>query len=122
VQRQLAWKDVARRVAHEIRNPLTPIQLSTERLKRRYAKKIDDSDGVFRKCVDTITRQVGDIDRMVQEFSDFARMPEPTPVIFEFVSLIQDICFAQQVVSPDIKIDVSTSSKSIKAMGDESDR
>lgn len=119
VQRQLAWKDVARRVAHEIRNPLTPIQLSTERLKRRYAKQIDDADGVFSKCIDTISRQVGDIDRMVQEFSDFARMPQPTPVTFEFVSLIRDICFAQQVVSPDLKINVSTNVATIRAMGDE---
>ncbi len=76
-QRQAAWADVARRIAHEIKNPLTPIQLSAERLKRRYLKQITEDPDTFRQCTDTIVRQVGDIGRMVDEFSAFARMPQP---------------------------------------------
>jgi two-component system nitrogen regulation sensor histidine kinase NtrY len=76
-QRKAAWADVARRIAHEIKNPLTPIQLSAERLKRRYLKQITDDPETFRLCTDTIVRQVGDIGRMVDEFSAFARMPQP---------------------------------------------
>ena len=75
-QRTGAWADVARRIAHEIKNPLTPIQLSAERLRRRYASKLADDFEVFDKCINTIIRQVGDIGRMVDEFSSFARMPE----------------------------------------------
>ena len=74
-QRMAAWGDVARRIAHEIKNPLTPIQLSAERLKRRYLKQIKDDPETFSICTDTIIRQVGDIGRMVDEFSSFARMP-----------------------------------------------
>ncbi|WP_370643320.1 sensor histidine kinase NtrY-like [Roseomonas cutis] len=76
-QRKAAWADVARRIAHEIKNPLTPIQLSAERLKRRYLKEITSDPETFRTCTDTIVRQVGDIGRMVDEFSAFARMPQP---------------------------------------------
>ncbi|MFA6020519.1 MAG: PAS domain-containing sensor histidine kinase [Rhodospirillales bacterium] len=76
-QRKAAWADVARRIAHEIKNPLTPIQLSAERLKRKYLKEIQSEPEIFSTCVETIVRQVGDIGRMVDEFSDFARMPAP---------------------------------------------
>ena len=76
-QRKAAWADVARRIAHEIKNPLTPIQLSAERLKRRYLKQITNDPETFIDCTDTIIRQVGDIGRMVDEFSSFARMPQP---------------------------------------------
>jgi len=76
-QRQAAWADVARRIAHEIKNPLTPIQLSAERLKRKYLKRVEDDKETFIACTDTIIRQVGDIGRMVDEFSAFARMPTP---------------------------------------------
>jgi two-component system nitrogen regulation sensor histidine kinase NtrY len=76
-QRQAAWADVARRIAHEIKNPLTPIQLSAERLKRRYLRQITEDPETFTACTDTIVRQVGDIGRMVDEFSAFARMPQP---------------------------------------------
>jgi two-component system nitrogen regulation sensor histidine kinase NtrY len=76
-QRKAAWADVARRIAHEIKNPLTPIQLSAERLKRKYLKMIDTDRETFLNCTDTIIRQVGDIGRMVEEFSSFARMPVP---------------------------------------------
>ena len=76
-QRTSAWADVARRIAHEIKNPLTPIQLSAERLRRKYGKAIVEDRGVFDQCTDTIIRQVDDIRRMVDEFSRFARMPKP---------------------------------------------
>src|SRR5690606_518228 len=76
-QRMSAWADVARRIAHEIKNPLTPIQLSAERIKRRYGKVLTEDREVFDQCTDTIIRQVGDIGRMVDEFSSFARMPKP---------------------------------------------
>ncbi len=77
-QRQAAWADVARRIAHEIKNPLTPIQLSAERLKRKYLKQIENDPDTFKTCTETIVRQVGDIGRMVDEFSSFARLPEPS--------------------------------------------
>jgi len=76
-QRKAAWADVARRIAHEIKNPLTPIQLSAERLKRRFTKEITSDPETFAQCADTIVRHVGDIGRMVDEFSAFARMPQP---------------------------------------------
>ncbi len=77
-QRKAAWADVARRIAHEIKNPLTPIQLSAERLKRKYLRQIEDDPQTFALCTDTIVRQVDDLRRMVDEFSSFARMPTPT--------------------------------------------
>ena len=76
-QRSSAWADVARRIAHEIKNPLTPIQLSAERIRRRYGKRVEDDREVFDRCIETIVRQVSDIGRMVDEFSTFARMPKP---------------------------------------------
>ena len=77
-QRTAAWADVARRIAHEIKNPLTPIQLSAERLKRKYLKEITTDPEIFATCTETIIRQVEDIGRMVDEFSSFARMPQPS--------------------------------------------
>jgi len=76
-QRKAAWADVARRIAHEIKNPLTPIQLSAERLKRKFAREITSDPETFTQCADTIIRHVSDIGRMVDEFSAFARMPQP---------------------------------------------
>jgi two-component system, NtrC family, nitrogen regulation sensor histidine kinase NtrY len=118
-QRQLAWRDVARRIAHEIRNPLTPIMLSTERIKRRYADKIDDSDGVFDRCIETILRQVGDIGRMVEEFSSFARMPKPNVAPFNMRSLLQGTGFSQSMVSPDVEIEFETNTDDAVYRGDE---
>ncbi|MEH6695195.1 MAG: ATP-binding protein [Hyphomonas sp.] len=118
-QRQLAWRDVARRIAHEIRNPLTPIMLSTERIKRRYADKIDDSDGVFDRCIETILRQVGDIGRMVEEFSSFARMPKPNVAPFNMRSLLQGAGFSQSMVSPDVEIEFETNADDAIYRGDE---
>lgn len=118
-QRQLAWRDVARRIAHEIRNPLTPIMLSTERLRRRYASKIDDSDGVFDRCIETILRQVGDIGRMVGEFSSFARMPKPDAVKFDMHALLEAASFSQGMVTPDIEVEFEGSGDEMKYFGDE---
>ncbi|WP_293842943.1 histidine kinase dimerization/phospho-acceptor domain-containing protein [Sphingopyxis sp.] len=77
-QRRAAWSDVARRIAHEIKNPLTPIQLAAERLQRRFGDKIEGDSATFKKLTDTVIRQVHDMRRMVGEFSSFARMPKPT--------------------------------------------
>ncbi|MBX3487386.1 MAG: PAS domain-containing sensor histidine kinase [Candidatus Paracaedibacteraceae bacterium] len=89
-QRKAAWSDVARKIAHEIKNPLTPIQLSAERLKRKYLKEIQTDPDVFQSCVDTIVRQVGQIGRLVNEFSSFARMPEPILVRDNLVSIVKN--------------------------------
>ena len=118
-QRQLAWRDVARRIAHEIRNPLTPIMLSTERLRRRYASKIDDTDGVFDRCIETILRKVDEIARMVEEFSSFARMPKPSIAPFDMRAVLQGASFAQSVVSPDIEIEIDTALHEAPYLGDE---
>jgi two-component system nitrogen regulation sensor histidine kinase NtrY len=97
-QRSTAWADVARRIAHEIKNPLTPIQLSAERLKRRYGKQIDASDrAVFDQCTDTIVRQVGDIGRMVDEFSSFARMPKPAKEEADLRDILRDAIFLREM-------------------------
>ncbi|MCW5733157.1 MAG: PAS domain-containing sensor histidine kinase [Enhydrobacter sp.] len=95
-QRMAAWGDVARRIAHEIKNPLTPIQLSAERLKRRYLKQIKEDPETFTTCTDTIIRQVGDIGRMVDEFSSFARMPRPTVQPEDAKELCQQALFLQR--------------------------
>ena len=101
-QRTAAWADVARRIAHEIKNPLTPIQLSAERLKRKYAHEIITDPEVFQQCTDTIVRQVGDIGRMVDEFSSFARMPTPVMRRENAQELLQQAMFLQRVANPAI--------------------
>jgi two-component system nitrogen regulation sensor histidine kinase NtrY len=105
-QRTSAWADVARRIAHEIKNPLTPIQLSAERLRRKYASMIKDDGGVFQQCTDTIVRQVDDIKRMVDEFSRFARMPKPVMAQEDVADAVRQVVFLQRVGNPDIDIDV----------------
>ena len=102
-QRTSAWADVARRIAHEIKNPLTPIQLSAERIKRRYGKRITDDREVFDQCIDTIIRQVGDIGRMVNEFSAFARMPKPVFERRDVREAIREAVFLQGVGHPDVR-------------------
>jgi len=101
-QRKAAWADVARRIAHEIKNPLTPIQLSAERLKRKYLKEITSDPDTFATCTDTIVRQVGDIGRMVDEFSAFARMPAPVMANENLVELCLQAIFLQQSANPAI--------------------
>ena len=93
---------MARRIAHEIKNPLTPIQLSAERLKRKYGKTVDDEDGVFDRCTDTIIRHVGDIGRMVNEFSSFARMPEPIKSDEDLREIARSAAFSFGVANPTI--------------------
>ncbi len=103
-QRTSAWADVARRIAHEIKNPLTPIQLSAERLRRRYGSKLEDDRDVFDKCINTIVRQVGDIGRMVDEFSAFARMPESAPETGDLSDTIRQAVFLESVRLPEVNI------------------
>ncbi|QLQ13212.1 MAG: PAS domain-containing sensor histidine kinase [Brevundimonas sp.] len=105
-QRNAAWRDVARRIAHEIKNPLTPIQLSAERLRRRYRSQVADDVDVFDRCTETIIRQVGDIGRMVDEFSSFARMPAPRFVQASPAELLREAVFAQRVAVDDIEVEL----------------
>ena len=95
-QRTAAWADVARRIAHEIKNPLTPIQLSAERLKRKYLKQISEDQDIFTQCTDTIIRQVGDIGRMVDEFSAFARMPAADMKTEDLCEIVRAAIFAEE--------------------------
>ncbi len=101
-QRKAAWSDVARRIAHEIKNPLTPIQLSAERLKRRFAKEIQSDPETFAQCADTIVRSVGDIGRMVDEFSAFARMPQPVIKPENLARIARDALMLQQSAHQEI--------------------
>jgi len=105
-QRSAAWADIARRIAHEIKNPLTPIQLSAERLKRRFGKGIVEGREVFDQCTDTIIRQVGDIGRMVDEFSSFARMPKPTFEERDLGEAAREAVFLMEVANPEIAFEV----------------
>lgn len=108
-QRQAAWSDVARRIAHEIKNPLTPIQLATERLKRRYREKIHEDPELFDELTSTIVRQVGDLRKMVDEFSSFARLPKPVFRPEDSVDLVRQALFLQEVARPDIDFSFSSS-------------
>ena len=102
-QRKAAWSDVARRIAHEIKNPLTPIQLSAERLKRRFAKEIKSDPETFAQCADTIVRHVGDIGRMVDEFSAFARMPQPVLKPDDVGRVAREALILQRSARPEIE-------------------
>ncbi|MEP1605537.1 MAG: ATP-binding protein [Marinomonas sp.] len=106
-QRQAAWSDVARRIAHEIKNPLTPIQLATERLKRRYRKQIDSDGELFDELTSTIVRQVGALRNMVDEFSSFARLPKPNFRQEDAVDLVRQAVFLQEVAHPSVNFDLS---------------
>ncbi len=101
-QRQAAWSDVARRIAHEIKNPLTPIQLAAERLKRRYTRLVSADAELFEELTGTIIRQVGELRRMVDEFSSFARLPKPVFRGEDPVDLARQALFLQEVARPDI--------------------
>ena len=117
-QRTAAWADVARRIAHEIKNPLTPIQLSAERLKRKYSDEIVTDPEVFQQCTDTIVRQVGDIGRMVDEFSSFARMPAPVMRRENAQELLQQAVFLQRVANPAITFSTATPKDPVHFEGD----
>ena len=103
-QRTSAWADVARRIAHEIKNPLTPIQLSAERIRRKFGKVITEDKAIFEQCTDTIVRQVDDIRRMVDEFSRFARMPKPVIEGEDVADTVRQAVFLMRVGHPDIEI------------------
>ena len=106
-QRQAAWSDVARRIAHEIKNPLTPIQLATERLRRRYRKQIAVDGELFDELTATIVRQVGDLRKMVDEFSSFARLPKPVFRPEDAFDLVRQALFLQEVAHPEIGYDLT---------------
>jgi two-component system nitrogen regulation sensor histidine kinase NtrY len=105
-QRRAAWSDVARRIAHEIKNPLTPIQLAAERLQRRYANEIQSDRPTFERLTGTIVRQVGDLRRMVDEFSSFARMPKPVFREEAIAEVARQALFLHEVAHPEIKFEL----------------
>lgn len=105
-QRTSAWADVARRIAHEIKNPLTPIQLSAERLRRKYGKEIKSDPDIFEQCTQTIIRQVSDIGRMVDEFSSFARMPSASFKPLDLNEILRQAVFLQRIGHPEIEYDL----------------
>jgi two-component system, NtrC family, nitrogen regulation sensor histidine kinase NtrY len=113
-QRNSAWADIARRIAHEIKNPLTPIQLSAERLKRKYLKEISSDRHVFEQCTDTIIRQVGDLGRIVDEFSSFARMPKALREPNNLIDVVRDSTVLQRVSASDIDIDLLLGNEPVK--------
>lgn len=112
-QRSSAWADVARRIAHEIKNPLTPIQLSAERIRRKYGSSITEDREVFDRCTDTIIRQVEDIGRMVDEFSDFARMPKPNMQESDLREIAREAVFLFQVSHSDISFELDLPTKPV---------
>jgi two-component system nitrogen regulation sensor histidine kinase NtrY len=117
-QRKAAWADVARRIAHEIKNPLTPIQLSAERLKRKYLKQIHNDPETFTICTDTIIRHVGDIGRMVDEFSSFARMPAPVIRDEDLSEIVRQAAFLQRTATPEIRFDVDLPAHPLRVLCD----
>lgn len=117
-QRTSAWADVARRIAHEIKNPLTPIQLSAERIKRKYGRLITTDREVFDQCTDTIIRHVDDIKRMVDEFSSFARMPKARPELDDLGECIRQVVFLMCVGNPDIEIEAQIPDGRFEALFD----
>jgi two-component system nitrogen regulation sensor histidine kinase NtrY len=118
-QRTSAWADVARRIAHEIKNPLTPIQLSAERLRRKYGKVIGDDDrAIFDQCTETIVRQVDDIKGMVDEFSRFARMPKPVIATEDVADTVRQVVFLMRVGNTDIDIEAEIAEEPMPARFD----
>jgi two-component system nitrogen regulation sensor histidine kinase NtrY len=117
-QRTSAWADVARRIAHEIKNPLTPIQLSAERIRRKFGRVITEDKAVFEQCTDTIVRQVDDIRRMVDEFSRFARMPKPVIEGEDVADTVRQAVFLMRVGHPDIDIQAEIKEEPMRAQFD----
>jgi two-component system nitrogen regulation sensor histidine kinase NtrY len=117
-QRTSAWADVARRIAHEIKNPLTPIQLSAERIRRKFGKVIVDDKAIFEQCTDTIVRQVDDIRRMVDEFSRFARMPKPVIEGEDVADTVRQAVFLMRVGHPDVDIEAEIKEEPMRAQFD----
>src|SRR5712672_276360 len=117
-QRTSAWADVARRIAHEIKNPLTPIQLSAERIRRKFGRVITEDKAVFEQCTETIVRQVDDIRRMVDEFSRFARMPKPVIEGEDVADTVRQAVFLMRVGHPDIDIQAAIKEEPMRAQFD----
>jgi two-component system, NtrC family, nitrogen regulation sensor histidine kinase NtrY len=119
-QRTSAWGDVARRIAHEIKNPLTPIQLSAERIRRKFGKTITEEKdkSIFDQCTDTIVRQVDDIRRMVDEFSRFARMPKPVMEGEDVVDTVRQAVFLMKVAHPELDIETEFREEPLRAQFD----
>jgi two-component system nitrogen regulation sensor histidine kinase NtrY len=117
-QRTSAWADVARRIAHEIKNPLTPIQLSAERIRRKFGKVITEDKAVFEQCTETIVRQVDDIRRMVDEFSRFARMPKPVIEGEDVADTVRQAVFLMRVGHPDVDIEAEIKEEPLRAKFD----
>lgn len=119
-QRTSAWGDVARRIAHEIKNPLTPIQLSAERIRRKFGKDITEGKDkqIFEQCTDTIVRQVDDIRRMVDEFSRFARMPKPVMEGEDVADAVRQAVFLMKVAHPEIDIEAEFKEDPLRAQFD----
>jgi two-component system, NtrC family, nitrogen regulation sensor histidine kinase NtrY len=117
-QRTSAWADVARRIAHEIKNPLTPIQLSAERIRRKFGKVITEDKVVFEQCTETIVRQVDDIRRMVDEFSRFARMPKPVIEGEDVADTVRQAVFLMRVGHPDVEIEAEIKQEPLRAQFD----
>ena len=117
-QRSTAWADIARRIAHEIKNPLTPIQLSAERIRRKYGDSITKDREVFDQCTNTIIRQVSDIGRMVDEFSAFARMPKPVMERHDVRDVVREAVFLFQVSRPDIAFELDLPETPVVALSD----
>jgi two-component system nitrogen regulation sensor histidine kinase NtrY len=112
-QRTAAWADVARRIAHEIKNPLTPIQLSAERIRRKYANAITEDRETFDRCTETIIRQVGDVTRMVDEFSAFARSPKPQMEDQDIRDVVKAAVLDRQMASQYIQFDTKVGKEPI---------
>src|SRR4051812_13226002 len=117
-QRTSAWGDVARRIAHEIKNPLTPIQLSAERIRRKFGKVITEDKAIFEQCTDTIVRQVDDIRRMVDEFSRFARMPKPVMEGEDVADTVRQVVFLMRVGHPEIDVVTDIRDEPLRAQFD----
>ena len=117
-QRTSAWGDVARRIAHEIKNPLTPIQLSAERIRRKFGRVITEDKAIFEQCTDTIVRQVDDIRRMVDEFSRFARMPKPVIEGEDVADTVRQTVFLMRVGHPDVDIEAEIREEPMRAQFD----
>ena len=118
-ERHLAWESVARKLAHEIKNPLTPIQLSIDRIREKYLNKIDDEGNNFSNYLNTITKQIKDIEHLVNEFSDFARMPKPIFKKINLNNLISRSLKLHELSETDIKFVLSKEKSPLNINGDE---
>ena len=118
-ERHAAWESVARKLAHEIKNPLTPIQLSIDRIREKYLNKAEDNDNRFSNYLDTITKQIKDIEHLVTEFSDFARMPKPIFKKIDLITILSRSLSLHEISDEDIKFVFSKGKSKLIIKGDE---